>query len=131
MERMPIVDLMDTTMTRINEMVDVNTIVGEPVSTPDGATVIPVSKVSFGFVSGGMDSSAKAAPEGGKNFGGGGGAGVTINPVAFLVVSQSGVKLLPVAPPAGSTIDRVVENVPEIIDKIKGFFKKGKGEDEE
>ncbi|MCL2747792.1 MAG: GerW family sporulation protein [Oscillospiraceae bacterium] len=132
MEKMPIVELMNTTLTRIKDMVDVNTIVGQPVSTPDGTTIIPVSKVSFAFASGGMDSVPKEKPpEDGKNFGGASGAGVNINPIAFLVISPAGVKLLPVSPPAGSTIDRVVENVPTLIDKISGLVKKGKGEDED
>ena len=131
MEKTTIVDLMDTTMTRINDMVDVNTIVGQPVSTPDGATIIPVSKVSFAFAAGGSDLTPKAAPETGKNFGGGSGAGVNINPVAFLVITPSGVKLLPVAPPPGSTVDRVVENVPTLIDKISELFKKNKGENDD
>ena len=132
MEKMPIVELMDTTLSRIKGMVDVNTIVGQPVLTPDGTTIIPVSKVSFAFASGGMDSVPKAAPETGKNFGGGSGAGVNINPVAFLVVSSSGVRLLPVAPPAGSTVDRIVENVPIVVDKISAMIKKRKkGEDED
>ena len=129
MEKTTIVDLMDTTMTRINDMVDVNTIVGQPVSTPDGTTIIPVSKVSFAFAAGGADFGK--VPEAGKNFGGGSGAGVNINPVAFLVVTPSGVKLLPVVPPAGSTVDRVVENVPTLIEKITGLFKKGKGDDDD
>ena len=130
MEKTTLVDLMDTTMTRINDMVDVNTIVGQPVSTPDGTTIIPVSKVSFAFAAGGSDLMPKSGAEAGKNFGGGSGAGVNINPVAFLVITPSGVKLLPVAPPAGSTVDRVVENIPTLIDKVSGLFKKDKGEDD-
>ena len=127
MEKTTIVELMDTTMSRIHDMVDVNTIVGQPVSTPDGTTIIPVSKLSFAFAAGGADFGKL---ENGKNFGGGSGAGVNINPVAFLVVTASGVKLLPVAPPAGSPIERVVENVPTLIDKISGLFKKDKHEEE-
>ena len=130
MEKNTIVDLMDTTMTKIHDMVDVNTIVGEPVLIPDGTTIIPVSKVSFAFTAGGSDFDGKT-PEKGKNFGGGSGAGVNINPVAFLVVTPNGVKMLPVTPPAGNTVDRLVENVPLLIDKISGLIKKEKGDHED
>lgn len=116
-----LVDLMGTTMGKIREMVDVNTIVGDAITTPDGSTIIPVSKLSFGFASGGSDYGKDI-----KNFGGGSGAGVKITPVAFLIVSPSGVKLLPVSPPAGGPIDRVVEMAPSLIEKIEGFFAKRK-----
>lgn len=132
MEKHTIADLMGITMTKIHEMVDVNTIVGQPVSTPDGTTVIPVSKVSFGFGVGGSDYEPRnARPEKDKNFGGGSGAGVSINPVAFLVVTPSGVRLLPVQPPVGSTVDRVVEAVPSLLEKISAMLKRGKGQNEE
>lgn len=132
MDKHTIVDLMGTTMAKIHEMVDVNTIVGKPVSTPDGTTIIPVSKVGFGFAAGGADyGSKKATPEDDKNFGGGSGAGVSINPVAFLVISPQGVKLLPVAQPAGNTVDRVVESIPTLFDKVSALFRKDKGSDEE
>jgi sporulation protein YtfJ len=130
MEKHVIVDLMGTTMQNINEMVDVNTIVGQPVSTPDGTTVIPVSKVSFGFSAGGGEYGAKEAGAG-KNFGGGSGAGVSISPVAFLVISPGGVKLLPVAPPAGNTVDRLVETIPSLVDKLGSMFRKGKEKEED
>ena len=110
----PIGDLMSTTMQKIREMVDVNTIIGTPIRTEDGITLIPVSKLSFGFASGGSDFMTKnQKPEADNAFGGGSGAGVNISPVAFLIVKGDTVKLLPVAPPAGNTVDRVVELVPE------------------
>ena len=105
----PIGDLMSTTMQKIREMVDVNTIIGTPIRTDDGITLIPVSKLSFGFASGGSDFATKnQKPEADNAFGGGGGAGVNISPVAFLIVKGDTVKLLPVAPPANTTVDRVV-----------------------
>lgn len=120
----PIGDLMGTTMQKIREMIDVNTIIGEPIKT-DGVTIIPVSKVSFGFASGGSDFSTKnQKPDADNAFGGGGGAGVNINPIAFLIVKGDTVRLLPVAPPPGTTVDRVVEMVPEVIDKVTGFIEK-------
>lgn len=127
MEKHPLGDLMETTMSKIREMVDVNTIVGQPISTVDGITIIPVSKVSFGFVSGGSDFATKKQPENQNNaFGGGSGAGVNISPVAFMVIKDSNVKLINVSPPPGTTVDRIVELAPEIIDKIVDMVKKNK-----
>ena len=122
-------DVMATTMEKIKSMLDVNTIVGTPIQTPEGITLIPISKVSFGFASGGSDFGAKAGSQD-VLFGGGTGAGANISPVAFLVVKGDSVRLLPVAPAPGSTADRIVEMVPEVIDKVGGYFKKDKNEDE-
>jgi sporulation protein YtfJ len=119
----PIVDMMSVTLQKIKEMVDVNTIVGQAITAPDGTTIIPVSKLCFGFASGGSDFSGKNDDQ---NFGGGSGAGVNIVPVAFLVVSNGNVKLLPVSPPAGNTVDRVVEMVPGVVDKISEMLGKEK-----
>lgn len=127
----PINDLMSTTMQKIREMVDVNTIVGQPITTPDGITLIPVSKLSFGFASGGSDFVSKNHKPGENNtFGGGSGAGVNISPVAFLIVKGDSVRLLPVDPPAATTVDRVIEMVPEVVDKVTEFLEK-KNEDKE
>lgn len=126
----PISDLMATTMQKIREMVDVNTIVGTPIQTGDGVTLIPVSRLSFGFASGGSDFATKAQkPDAENSFGGGSGAGVNISPVAFLIVRGDNVKLLSVAPPAGSAVDRVVELVPEMFDKVTDYLEKNKKED--
>lgn len=123
-KRHPIGDLMSETMQKIREMVDVNTIVGQPIRA-ENVTIIPVSKVSFGFASGGSDFVSKnQKPEGDNAFGGGSGAGVNIAPIAFLVVKEDSVRLLPVAPPAGTAVDRVVELVPELVDKVTGFIEK-------
>lgn len=120
----PIGDLMSTTMQKIREMVDVNTIVGKPIEAGD-VTIIPVSKVSFGFASGGSDFITKnQKPEADNSFGGGSGAGVNIMPIAFLIVKGDTVRMLPIAPPPGTTVDRVVEMVPEVIDKVTGFIEK-------
>ena len=117
--------LMETTMSKIREMVDVNTIIGQPVTTVDGITLIPVSKVSFGFASGGTDIPTKNAG-GGKPFGGGSGAGVNITPVAFLIISDGNVRMLNVLPPANTTLDRAIETAPIVMDKITGLIKKDK-----
>ena len=120
----PIGDLMGATMQKIREMVDVNTIVGQPIQAGE-VTLIPVSKVSFGFASGGSDSTSKnQKPDADNSFGGGSGAGVNIAPIAFLIVKGDSVKLLPVAPPPGNSVDRVVEMVPELVDKVTGFIEK-------
>ena len=120
----PINDLMGTTMEKIREMVDANTIIGEPIRTEE-ITLIPVSKLSFGFASGGSDFTTKnQKPDAVNSFGGGSGAGVNIQPVAFLVIKGDSVKVLPVAPLPESTVDRVVEMVPGVVDKVTGFIEK-------
>ena len=127
MEKHPIGDLMEVTMQKIREMVDVNTVVGQPISTPDGIMMIPVSKVSFGFGCGGGDFVSKSQAPGAVNpFAGGSGAGINIVPVAFLVIKDGSVKLVSIAPPANTTVDRVIELVPEIIDKVQEFISKDK-----
>lgn len=119
----PLNSLMQTTMQKIKEMVDVNTIVGDPITSPDGTIIIPVSKVSYGFASGGSDFPTKK--ENKDCFGGGSGAGVSINPVAFLVVYKGEVQLVPLEKFDGAA-DRVVGMVPDIINKISSMFKKDK-----
>ncbi len=121
----PIGSLMDTTMEKIKEMVDVNTIVGEPITSPDGTLIIPVSKVSYGFAAGGSDLPTKK--ENKDCFGGGSGAGVTIQPVAFLTVYQGDVRLVSVDQEAG-TADKLVNMIPDVLKKVKGVFKKDKSE---
>ena len=119
----PIGNLMDTTMNKIKEMIDVNTIIGEPITAPDGTLIIPVSKVSYGFASGGSDLPTKK--ENKDCFGGGSGAGVTIQPVAFLSVYKGNVKLIPIEKFDGAS-DRIVGMIPDMIDKVKEVFKKDK-----
>ena len=124
-KKTPLNDLMRSTMEKIHEMVDTNTIVGQPITTPDGVTLIPISKVSFGFGSGGADY-GKVQP---KDFGGAAGAGVKIDPVAFLVIKEGTTRVLPVAVPASTTLDRVVEMVPDLMDKVEKYFDKKKEEE--
>ena len=121
----PIGSLMDTTMERIKEMIDVNTIIGEPITSPDGTLIIPVSKVSYGFAAGGSDLPTKK--ENKDCFGGGSGAGVTIQPVAFLTVYQGDVRLVSVDREEG-TADKLVNMIPDVLKKVKGVFKKDKSE---
>lgn len=113
----PIDGLMASAMSNIKEMVDVNTIIGDPVTVPDGTTIIPISKVSFGFAAGGSEFGKK---EDKLPFGGGSGAGVTIHPVGFLVVSKGNVKFISVGQPTAT--DKLVDYVPEAVEKIQGIF---------
>jgi sporulation protein YtfJ len=117
---------MEITMTKIKEMVDVNTIVGNPITTPDGIVIVPVSKVSFGFASGASEFPIKEKP----GFGGGNGAGVKIEPIGFLVIRDGGVRMLNIAPPPGTTLDRVVEMIPGVLDRVEEFIEKRKSERE-
>lgn len=120
----PIQDVMNTAMQNIKDMIDVNTIIGNPITAPDGTIIIPVSRVGVGFASGGSDFNSKSSGEK-TNFGGGSGAGVTISPIAFLVVSSKGeVSLLPLDKSAGTGIDRLIGSVPEVIEQVKGIFEK-------
>ena len=121
----PIGNLMNTTMEKIKEMIDVNTIIGDPITSPDGTLIIPVSKVSYGFASGGSDLPTKK--ENKDCFGGGSGAGVTIQPVAFLTVYQGDVRLVSVDREEG-TADKLVNMIPDVRKKVKGVFKKDKSE---
>ena len=120
-KRHPLNDLMQSTMDRIREMVDTNTIVGQPITTPDGVTLIPISKVSFGFGSGGADY-GKTTPK--ENCGGGSAAGVRIDPVAFLVIREGNTRVLPVAVPPATTVDRVIDMVPDLLEKVEKYLDK-------
>lgn len=120
----PIEGMMDTTLQKIKEMVDVNSVIGDPITTPDGTTIIPISKVNYGFASGGSDLPVKMPEK--QFFGGGTGAGVTITPVAFLIVSPSEVRLLRVDQGATTSIDRLIDQAPELINRISGLVSKNK-----
>lgn len=134
MEDHPIQGLMKTTMDSIKEMVDVNTIVGDAVETMDGSIIIPISKVCFGFAAGGTEYKSKLSSSRNEEepsklpFGGGSGAGVSVQPVAFLVVGNGQIKLLPVN--YNSVIDRIVDLAPEVMENIeKGIKNIGKKND--
>lgn len=122
----PLNDLMGSTMDKVKAMADVNAIVGTPIQAGE-VTIIPVSRVSYGFASGGSDFASKnQKPDAANAFGGGSGAGVNIIPIAFLVVRGENVRLLPVMPPPGGAVDRVVDMVPDLVDKITDFVEKQK-----
>ena len=122
MENTNISSLMETTMNKIRDMVDVNTVVGTPITTPDGITVIPVSRISYAFATGGSDFRVKEKP----GFGGGNGAGGKIEPRGFLIVKDGNVRMVGVTPPANNSIDRAIEKAPELMDTIESVIKKRK-----
>ena len=115
-------NMLENTIAKIREMVDVNSVVGNPITTPDGVTIIPVSKVSVGFGGGGSDFVSRNANTQENPFGGGAGVGVNVTPIAFLIVKDGAVRMLPVATPANTTADRLVEMVPDVLDKVSAFI---------
>ncbi|MCD7788297.1 MAG: GerW family sporulation protein [Firmicutes bacterium] len=134
-ENNKISDIIKTSLENIRNVVDADTIIGNPITSPSGVTILPVSKVSVGFASGGFDYLGKNAAKNdksGNNFGGGGGSGLSVEPVAFLVISpDGGVELLPITVPK-SDISSIIDGAPALIDKIKALFpKKDKKDDEE
>lgn len=133
-ENHPIEGLMLTAMSSIRDMVDVNTIIGEPIKSVDGMTIIPISKVSFGFAAGGSEFTGETVNEYSKKdqeevvqyrlpFGGGAGAGASINPVAFLVVQNGMARLLPVE--HTSCVDRLLDYIPDLMEKVNQMYNKG------
>ncbi len=128
----PIQGLMKTAMENIKEMVDVNTIVGDPVETPDGSVILPISKVGFGFAAGGSEFLSETDPAYKKNdanmatvnlpFGGGSGGGVSITPIAFLVVNSQGVKVVPLDNQT-HLFERLIDSVPQVFEKLQTLFK--------
>ncbi len=115
-------NMLENTVAKIRELVDVNSVVGEPIITPDGVTIIPVSKVSVGFAGGGSDYVSKNENKQDNPFGGGAGGGVKVTPIAFLVIKDGNVRMLPVAAPANTTVDRLVEQIPDTLDRISAFI---------
>lgn len=126
----PINGLMETAMESIKNMVDVNTIVGEPVESKDGTIIIPISRVSFGFGAGGSDFGQKNLAAADSNFGGGSGGGATIEPVAFMVVGKEEIKLMPVEKSTSPAQD-IIDSVPTVINKLVNLFKKKKDNPDE
>ena len=120
----PVSELLGISIEKIKEMADVNAIIGEPIKLPDGTTIIPVSKVSYGFASGGSDLPSKYDKD---LFGGGAGAGVSIKPEGFLVISPDGSAKMVTMEGASDPISAAIEKMPGIIDKVSGFISKRKG----
>ena len=120
-------ELVKNALGSIKGMVDVSTVVGDAVTTPDGTMVIPVTQVSCGFGAGGTDiPTSKLNPKGEYPFGGGSGGGVKVKPVAFLVISGEKVRLIPVSPNGEHPIDKIIDMLPEAFEKVNGFIKRKK-----
>ncbi len=117
-------NMLESTIQKIREMVDVNSVVGQPIQTPDGVTIIPVSKVSVSVAGGGSDFVNK---NGSDPFGGGVGGGVKVTPVCFLVVKDGNVRMISIPEPANSTTERVVEMLPDTLDKLTAYLDAKKG----
>ncbi|EMT40131.1 sporulation protein YtfJ [Thermoanaerobacter thermohydrosulfuricus] len=128
----PIDALMKTTMESLKDMIDVNTIVGDAVETPDGTIIIPISRVTFGFAAGGGEINLPKNDKKGTEqdssqnmpFAGGSGAGVSVQPVAFMVVGQGQIRLLPVT--QNAMLERIIDLTPKLIEEIQNLFNKGK-----
>lgn len=114
--------ILASTIEKIRDLVDTSTIIGEAIYSEGGVTVIPVSKVTYGFASGGSDFPSKSNAE---LFGGGGGAGITITPVAFVVINNGNVTIKSV-PSADNPADKIISMVPEVVDTVSGLINKGK-----
>ena len=127
----PVSDMLNTTMQKIRDLMDANTVVGNPIEV-GGVTVIPVCKLSIGYGSGGSDFAQKSQkPENPNAFGGGAGMGVSITPVSFLIVQNGNVKVVPVEQPAATTVERVIDMVPGVVDKVQGIVSKNREENPE
>lgn len=123
-QQTPMAEMIQTSLSKIKELVDVNTVVGTPVTTPDGITLIPVSRVSLGFAGGGSDLPIKARP----GFGGGSGAGIRIEPIGFLVVKDGSVRMLNILPPPENTMDRLLDLLPTLMEKAEALRDKRQAE---
>ena len=123
-------NMLESTIAKIREMVDVNSVIGDPI-TAGGVTIIPISKVSVGVGGGGSDYVSRNVNKQENPFGGGAGGGIKVTPVAFLIIKEGSVRMLPVAAPANTTADRIVEQVPDLLDKVSAFIESKTKKDEE
>ena len=119
-------DFMGTNMEKVKAMVDANMVIGDAITTPDGVTILPICRINIGIGGGGTEIPGKNVPTGDYPFGGGSGAGVSVTPVAFLITSKGSVRMLPVAEPASTALDRIIENIPDFIDRIMGYVNDAK-----
>ena len=118
----PIGELMQSTMDNVKNILKVDTVVGEPIYTPDGITLVPISRISVGFGGGGVEFTPKK--EGNRPYGGGNATGVKINPIGFLVIKDGVIRMINVTPPASNTVDRIIDLVPVVMDKVDAFIAK-------
>ena len=125
MDNNPIGELMQTTMENVMNILKVDTVVGDPIYTPDGITLVPISKISVGFGGGGVEFNSKKAGEA-RPYGGGNATGVKIDPIGFLVIKDGVVRMINVTPPASNTVDRIIDLVPQVMDRVDSFTEKQK-----
>ena len=122
MENNPIGELMQNTMENVKNILKVDTVVGDPIYTPDGIMLVPISRISVGFGGGGVEFNSKKAGE--RPYGGGNATGVKIDPIGFLVIKDGTVRMVNVTPPASNTVDRIIELVPQVMDRVDAFIDK-------
>lgn len=128
MDNNPIGELMQNTMESVKNILKVDTVVGDPIFTPDGITLVPISKISVGFGGGGIELNSKK-PGDCRPYGGGNATGVKIEPIGFLVIKDGCVRMINVTPPADNTVDRIIDLVPQVLDRVDAFIdKQGKKE---
>ena len=121
----PVGGLMQTTMENVKNILKVDTVVGDPIYTPDGITLVPISKISVGFGGGGVEfNSGKTGAD--RHYGGGNATGVQIAPIGFLVIKDGVVRMINVTPPASNTVDRIIDLVPQVMDRVDSFIEKQK-----
>lgn len=121
----PIGNLMQATMDNVRNILKVDTVVGDPIYTPDGITLVPISKISVGFGGGGVEFTAKKFGSE-RPYGGGNATGVKIEPIGFLIIKEGVVRMINVTPPASNTVDRLIDLVPQVMDKVDSFIEKQK-----
>lgn len=125
----PLPEMLSESISKIRQMTDANTVVGDPITTPEGVMIIPVSRIKYGFAGGGSDFSVKGYPAEKDNaFGGGTGASVSVTPVAFLIIKGEQVRMLPVAEPASNSLERLVEMLPDVMDRLSALASRKKEE---
>jgi len=122
MDNNPIGALMQNTMESVKNILKVDTVVGDPIYTPDGITLVPISKISVGFGGGGVEFGKNAGN--GHPYGGGNATGVKIDPIGFLVIKDGCVRMVNVTPPASNTVDRIIDLVPQVMDRVDAFIEK-------
>ena len=125
MENNPIGALMQNTMDSVKNILKVDTVVGDPIYTPDGITLVPISKVSVGFGGAGLELTPKKQGDT-RPYGGGNATGVKIDPIGFLVIKDGTVRMINVTPPASNTVDRIIDLVPQVMDRVDAFIDKQK-----
>ncbi len=128
MDKNPIGELMQNTMENVRSILKVDTVVGDPIYTPDGIMLVPISKISVGFGGGGVEFNQKKVGEN-RPYGGGNATGVKIEPIGFLIVKDGVVRMINVTPPANSTVDRIIDLVPQVMDRVDAFIDKQKKEE--